>query len=258
LAHNLKTFLDLFSKKPDLYASARPLYPDEPFEAALIPHWGPPESVREVVMPLHFLAGRHAYRRVWTWAKGKMIIVETARLVLRHFRISDLEAMLILFGDAEVMRYGDGAQSPQWVRSWLRRRLDEAHQHSGIGPWAVIEKASSETIGYCGLFYFPDINGQAETEIGYRLARPFWGRGYATEAARAVRDYAFSTLGISRLITIIDPHNVASIRVAEKIGMRYEQDVIFDGYTHPDHVYAIELPKGGKQGARAGLMCGAA
>jgi len=83
------------------------------------------------------------------------------------------------------------------------------------------------------------VNGQPEIEIGYRLAKSAWGQGYATEAARSVRDFAFLTLGMKRLIAMIDPSNVASIRVAEKIGMRYERDVMFDSYTHPDLVYAI-------------------
>jgi RimJ/RimL family protein N-acetyltransferase len=87
--------------------------------------------------------------------------------------------------------------------------------------------------------------GQPETEIGYRLARPYWGRGYATESARAVRDYALNTLRLPRLIAMIDPQNVASIRVVEKLGMHYEKDVMFEGYTHPDRVYAIVHPEGG-------------
>jgi len=89
------------------------------------------------------------------------------------------------------------------------------------------------------LFFFPDINGQAEVEIGYRLARSTWDQGYATEAAKAVCDYAFTMLGIKRLIAMIDPSNVSSIRVAEKIGMHYEKDVMLEGYSHPDHVYVI-------------------
>jgi len=172
-----------------------------------------------------------------------MIIVETERLILRQFRISDRKAMNRVFGDAKVMHFGDGPKTAQWVHDWLCHRLQQYQQNSGIGPWAVVEKAGSETIGYCGLFSFPDICGQPEIEIGYRLAWPYWGRGYATEAACAVRDYAFNTLGISRLIAMIDPHNIASIRVAEKIGMRYEKDVMFEGYTHPDRVYAIERPE---------------
>ena len=94
----------------------------------------------------------------------------------------------------------------------------------------------------CGLTHFPDINGRPEIEIGYRLARAHWGRGLATEAARAVRDYAFDTLRLPRLIALIDPANTASIRVAEKLAMRHESEVVLPGYDHPDRVYALGAP----------------
>ena len=166
-------------------------------------------------------------------------IAATERLTLRHFHISDLEPMLQVFGDPEVMRFGDGAQSKEWVQAWLRSCLERYYHTWGFGPYAVVKNQDQSVLGYCGLFFFPDINGQPEVEIGYRLRRSAWGQGFATEAARAVRDYAFQSLGMKRLIAIIDPANVASIRVAEKIGMHYEQEVMLEGYTHPDHVYVI-------------------
>ena len=166
-------------------------------------------------------------------------LVVTERLFLRHFHILDAEAMQRVFGDPEVMRFGDGAQTKEWVDAWLRTCLERYYRTWGFGPYAVVEKHSQDLIGYCGLFYFPDINGQPEVEIGYRLVRSAWGRGYATESASAIRNYAFTTLGIKRLIAIIDPSNAASIRVAEKIGMQYESEVMLEGYTHPDHVYVI-------------------
>src|SRR5688500_18433920 len=113
--------------------------------------------------------------------------------------------MYLIFGDPEVMRYGDGVQTKEWVDAWLRTCLERYYQTWGFGPYAVVEKRSQHLIGYCGLFYFPDINGRPEVEIGYRLARSARVRGYATEAAVAVRDYAFTILGIKRLIAIIDP-----------------------------------------------------
>jgi [ribosomal protein S5]-alanine N-acetyltransferase len=168
-------------------------------------------------------------------------IASTARLILRHFHILDREAMFQVFGDPEVMRFGDGVQTEEWIDSWLRTCLERYYQSWGFGPYAVVEQRNEAVIGYCGLFYFQDINGQPEVEIGYRLARAAWGRGYATEAVMAVRDVAFHTLGIRRLIAIIDPANTASIRVAQKVGMRYEQEVMLKGYTYPDHVYAISV-----------------
>lgn len=168
-----------------------------------------------------------------------MVIVETERLILRHFCLADHAAMNRVFGDAKVMRFGDGVQTTRWVRQWLRRCVESDRQNPGFGPWAVVETCIVETIGYCGLFHFPDICGQPKTEIGYRLARPYWGRGFATEAVLAVRDHAFTALGMARLIAIIDPHNVSSIRVALKAGMQHESEVMLEGYTHPGHVYAV-------------------
>lgn len=170
-----------------------------------------------------------------------MIQIETPQLVLRRFTTSDHAALMRVFGDPEVMRFGDGAQSPKWVSKWLEACL-VGYEQRGYGPWAVVKKSSGEVIGYCGLFHFPNINGRPEIEIGYRLARGWWGRGYATEAVLAVRDYAFNALGLSRLVALIDPANVASVRVAEKAGMRHESQVMLDGYDHPDRVYVVHRP----------------
>lgn len=170
-----------------------------------------------------------------------MVIAETKRLILRHFEPSDLAALMGVFGDPEVMRYGDGPQPPAWARGWLTNAL-ESYERRGYAPWAVVEKRRGDLIGYCGLFHFPDINGRAEIEIGYRLARAWWGRGYATEAVIAAREYAFKYLGIPRLIALIDPANAASTRVAEKAGLRQEGEVMLAGYDHPDFVYSVNKP----------------
>jgi len=167
-----------------------------------------------------------------------MFRLTTERLFLRYFDVPDAEPMYRIFCDAEVMRFSDGVKTKEWVQNWLQSCLDR-YQTWGFGPYAVLEKSNQEVIGYCGLFFFPDLDGQAEIEIGYRLARSAWGKGYATEAARAVRDYAFTTLRTRRLIALIDPSNFSSVRVAEKIGMKYEKDIMLEGYTHPDHVYVI-------------------
>jgi len=180
-----------------------------------------------------------------------MVVLETARLTLRHVADVDRDALYRVFGDAEVMRFGDGAQTRVWVQGWLAR-CQESYTAWGFGPWAVVEKRTRQVIGYCGLFYIADVNGRPEVEIGYRLARAYWNHGYATEAALAVRDYAFDALDLSRLIALIDPGNGASIRVAEKIGMRYEAEVMFEGYDHPDRVYAIERPAARGRGRGGG------
>lgn len=167
-----------------------------------------------------------------------MTLLETKRLILRPIEPADARALTAVFGDPLVMRFGDGPQTAAWVREWVAWVAQDYAQR-GYGPLAVVQKESGEIIGYCGLFYFADINGFPEVELGYRLARSAWGRGFATEAAAAVRDYAFDTLALQRLVSLIDPANKASIAVAEKLGMAHTADVMLEGYTHPDLVYCI-------------------
>jgi [ribosomal protein S5]-alanine N-acetyltransferase len=136
------------------------------------------------------------------------------------------------------MRFGAGPQTKAWTLEWIEKNL-ERYKVQRYGPYALIENNSSKLIGYCGLFFFPDIDGQSEVEIGYRLGSANWGHGYATEAAIAVRDFALHDLHFQRLIALIDPSNKASIRVAQKLGMGYEKDVMMEGYTRPDHLYIL-------------------
>ena len=164
---------------------------------------------------------------------SEIIIAQTDRLTLRHFNPDDGAAMDRVYGDPEVMRFSSGVRSPEWVRQRFKRIQDE-YETRGYGLWAVEERETGEVIGYCGLSSLPDVNGVPEIEIGYRLARRHWGLGYATESALAVRDVAFDCLKLERLIALIDPLNVASIRVAEKLGMQYETD--FTGFVTIDFV----------------------
>ncbi len=167
-------------------------------------------------------------------------MIETERLILRRLTASDHEALESLFGNAEVMNSSvDGPLNSEEVATWLSDQIELYKSDSGIEILAVICEATSELIGYCGLTLYPDIDGVPEIEIGYRLVRKFWGSGYATEAAIAIRDYAFTDLRVDRLVALIEPVNKRSIRVAEKLGMEYEKDVMLDDYDYPDHLYAI-------------------
>ncbi len=166
-----------------------------------------------------------------------MVVAKSDRLILRHFVDGDATSLTSVFGDADVMQFGDGPQSLGWIQSWIARTI-KAYDFPGYGLWAVTRIGDREAIGYCGLTRFPDINGRPEVEIGYRLARDYWGQGLGTEAALAVRDLAFGQLDLPRLIALIDPANTRSIRVAEKLGMNHDGDVMLDGYTHSDRVYA--------------------
>jgi RimJ/RimL family protein N-acetyltransferase len=175
-----------------------------------------------------------------------MVIAETRRTFLRCFHVADLDAMAGVFGDPEVMRFGRGPQPREWVQGWLLGCLEDYYRKWGFGLWAVVHKPDRRVIGYCGLTRFDDIDGRPEIEVGYRLAREFWGRGLATEAVGAVRDYAFGVLLLPRLVALIDPLNGASIRVAEKSGLRHEKDIVFR--EKPCKLYALQqadLPEPG-------------
>ncbi|MBS1718344.1 MAG: GNAT family N-acetyltransferase [Armatimonadetes bacterium] len=168
------------------------------------------------------------------------MILSTSRLILREFTSADAEAMMGVFGDAEVMRFSSGTRDLVWVNEWIEKQ-NLRQTERGYSLWAVVTKDSQELLGFCGLTYFPDILGTPEIEVGYRLMQKHWGKGFATEAALAVRDYAREQLELKRLIAIIDPGNTASLNVAAKLGMSYEKQFSFPHYDHPDHIYAMAL-----------------
>ena len=109
------------------------------------------------------------------------------------------------------------------TRRWIQWNLDSYQQH-GFGLWIASLKSTNQFAGQCGLV-LQEVEGRQEVEIGYLFLRPRWGQGLATEAAQACRDHGFARLGFTRLISLIDPANVASRRVAEKVGMTLEKDI---------------------------------
>ena len=166
------------------------------------------------------------------------MVLETPRLTLRHFQPSDAKALQAILGDAEVMRFSaTGAMSPDQICAWIDRQL-AGYDRYGYSLNAVIENHTKELIGGCGLLVWEDLDGQREDEIGYRFAQEWWGQGFATEAASATRDFGFGQLGRDRLISIIQPANLRSIRVAERVGMQPKRDTVFKKLDV--RIYAIE------------------
>lgn len=157
-----------------------------------------------------------------------MLTLETPRLVLRPMTEADRDALLTVFTDPHVMAAFDSAPfDTAMMERWLRHNLDHQARY-GYGLFAVILKADGTLMGDCGLMRL-DVDGVDETELGYDLRSDCWGQGYATEAAGAVRDAAFTQLGLERLVSLIRVGNTASRRVAERVGMQWERYVHRDG-----------------------------
>jgi RimJ/RimL family protein N-acetyltransferase len=147
------------------------------------------------------------------------VILETDRLVLRMFREDDFEAYARLCADPEVMRFLGGKAFDR-IESWRNMASIIGHWHlRGYGHWAVEEKASGRLAGRIG---FLNPEGWPGFELGWTLAREFWGRGYASEGARRALDYGFKELNRQHIISLIHPENKASIRVAERLGEKPE------------------------------------
>ena len=153
-------------------------------------------------------------------ARAEQPQIETVRLVLRPLRLADLGPMHEVYADREVMRYGTGGAVSESIEDSERRlrNLIEHQERHGFGIWAITQRDTGAVIGDCGLF--ESVRREGEVELAYRVAKPHWGRGYATEAARAWLAYGFDALDLRRIYAATHAENVASRRVVEKIGMR--------------------------------------
>jgi len=146
--------------------------------------------------------------------------LETDRLLIRPFEGRDLDELAAIVADPEVRRFLGAPQDRAEAWGVIAHLLG----HEALRGWsqnAVIERSTGRLVGRCGL-YQPE--GWPGVEVGWIFARGAWGRGFATEAAVVWRDWAFDVLMLDELISIIHPDNVASIRVAERIGHRYLRD----------------------------------
>jgi RimJ/RimL family protein N-acetyltransferase len=173
---------------------------------------------------------------------GDRVRIETDRLLLRKPELGDAEALLELVGDPETMRYvGDGsttdlAGARGSIAKWLRR-WDE----SGIGQFVAVRREDGRFVGRVGFLVWDPVvwrpcalDDDAEVEIGWATVRSHWGLGYATEAAVAVRDWTDRR----RLISLIRHGNERSVRVAQKLGERYERDV--EVYGAPARLFVLD------------------
>lgn len=150
-------------------------------------------------------------------------MLETERLFLRPLRESDGDAIFAMRSDAEVMRFirepQDRAETDDWIQL-----VSSRWEKDRIGFCALIEKQSGKFLGWCGIWRLKETN---ELEVGYAIAKQFWNRGFASEAAARIIEYAFENLKPDKIVAVADPKNSASRRVMEKLGMKFVQLATF-------------------------------
>lgn len=151
-------------------------------------------------------------------------ILETERLILRYQNASDVTPLTKLWTNPAVTKYMGGPRD----RDWLIAEFGKTAKHpraEKFDLWPVVEKETGNLVGHIGLLD-KDVEGKREIELVYVLSPTAWGKGYATETAIALKSYAFETLKLERLISLIDPDNTPSERVAERVGMRFEKLIV--------------------------------
>jgi RimJ/RimL family protein N-acetyltransferase len=168
-----------------------------------------------------------------------MVILETARLTLRHLQSEDIDALFALYRDPEIRQYfPDGTRTLEETKQELEWFMYGHPEFPKLGLWATVERSSGAFLGRCGLLPW-NIEGKQEVELAFLVDKKRWREGFATEAALAIVHHARSALKLQRLICLVTPGNSASVRVAEKVGMSYEREL--QDELGLCHIYACSL-----------------
>lgn len=162
-------------------------------------------------------------------------MIETRRLILRHWTVEDVPSIVGIYGDPETMKwFGSGATfSPQELTESLRHVIEE-YAYAGLGNHAVVEKETLAVIGHCGVHRGSDAN---DAEADWLIARDRWGRGYATEAAITLIGRAFKDQNLPSVAGVAHRENLASIDVMRKLGMSYAGECERHGF--PSVIYRV-------------------
>jgi ribosomal-protein-alanine N-acetyltransferase len=162
--------------------------------------------------------------------------ITTARLRLRPFCEEDVDALHNILSEKDIMRYFPRPTSPsrERVHKLIAKQLRHWETYN-LGWWAVETRPGGELIGWNGLQYLPETD---EVEIGYLLRHAYWGQGLTPEGGRAGLAYGFETLGLDTIIAVMHPENIASQRVAEKLGMTFTGEAVY--FEMPVYRYVIE------------------
>ena len=156
------------------------------------------------------------------------LFIETERLLIRPFKLEDIEPSYLMNLDAEVSQYtGDGGiVSKKEIERRIVENVFGDYKKHGFGRLAVELKGADKFIGFTGLKYLEDLE---EVDLGYRFMKEYWGNGIATESGKACLDLGFNKLGLKRMIAMVLPENKNSIHVLEKLNFEFEKEMIEDG-----------------------------
>jgi ribosomal-protein-alanine N-acetyltransferase len=157
-----------------------------------------------------------------------MAEIETQRLQLRPYTLDDLDRLSAILRNPEVMKYSPRGPMPKGKEKQVTREIIEYFiehwEKYGFGVWAAIEKTSRKLIGHCGLNCLPNT---PDIEVIYRFDQNYWNQGIATEATKACLQYGFESAKLYKIVAIASPKHIASRRVMEKAGLKYEKDAHF-------------------------------
>lgn len=183
------------------------------------------------------------------WEARMKIFLETERLILCQFTADDADNLFELDSDPEVIRFTSTRQSTEYTviqTKILPRYFADYEQYYGYGFWAVLEKSNQAFIGWFlfrpamdAPYFNPALANPNDIELGYRLRKAAWGKGYATEGSKALIFKGFSELGTPRVVAVALAENVASIRVMEKAGLKLENKFIEENLGQEVVIYAL-------------------
>ncbi len=161
----------------------------------------------------------------------KIPTIQTAHLILRAWKPEDAAAWLEIVCEQGILRYFPNQTppspetSPEKADDYIAHHLSHWEKF-GYGHWAIVEKQDGAVVGWNGLEHLPELD---ETEVAYLLSKRVWGRGYATEAAKAAVKFGFENAGLTKIIGLVHPQNAASVRVLEKCGLSFVDKIMIWG-----------------------------
>jgi RimJ/RimL family protein N-acetyltransferase len=166
------------------------------------------------------------------------LVIDTERLRLRPLALGDVDALALVLGDAETMRWYPAPLDRDGVVAWIEKQR-ERYDRDGFGLLGVEERASGELLGDCGAT-IQRVDDEPHVELGWHTRRDRWGEGIATEGGAACREWCWTNLDVDHLISLVRPENRQSWRVAEKLGMTVWRETMHADLLH--RVYRIDRP----------------